>query len=249
MLIASTQRHHQALAPKPTPKTVPPQTTRSATEWVDVIKQRSTLSGLVEPLGVTVGLVSNAGENLGTLSDAASALFQGDLGGVGDSVSDLVETGYNPNGVGGAIYNSALGIKTASGVLVGGLEVYAGIKNDDKYLTMMGVADLVGASSHGARIADLDGVAFGLSVASTMAKTALVVLRPDDFSRTQKVKTILDSSGSVASAMLKSGFLVMPALGVSAVAGFGQIAYMNNEAFRSRVDAVLDRIFGPDKPQ
>ena len=47
--------------------------------------------------------------------------------------------------------------------------------------------------------------------------------------------------------MMKAGFLTVPALGVTAVAGIGQIAYMNHDGFRERVDKVLDKLFGPNK--
>lgn len=249
MLLQSTLRQEPISKTRPTPKAekeAAPQG-RTAGEWADLVKQRSTLTGLVEPLGVTVGYLSQATENLSVLADGGSALLSGDFDGVGESLSTLVDKGYNPEGLGGAIYNSALALKTVSGALVGGLEIYAGVKSQDKYLTMMGGADLVGAMGHGARLIDLDGTALGLSIASTAAKTALVLTKPEKYSRTQKVKTILDAGGSVASSMLKSGFLVVPALGVSAVAGVGQIAYMNHDGFRGRVDGLIDRVFGPEK--
>ena len=222
---------------------------KTAAEWADTVKQRSTLVNLVEPAGVVVGYLQNPIMNLKTLADGGSALFRGDFGGAGDALGTLVDRGYNPTGVGGAIYNSAQVIQTVSGAAVGGLEVYAGIKSGDKYLAYMGGADLVGAAGNAALLMNMDGVSLGLSIASNVAKTGLVLAKPEKYSRTQKVKSILDSSGAVASSMLKAGILTVPALGVSAVAGMGQLAYMNHEGFRNRVDKVIDKIFGPEKNQ
>jgi hypothetical protein len=220
---------------------------KTAAEWADTVKQRSTLVNLVEPAGVIVGYLSNPLLNLKTLADGGSALLKGNFGEVGDALGTIVERGYNPEGVGGAIYNSAQVLQTITGAAVGGLEVYAGLKTDDKFLTMMGGADLLGAAGNVALIANWDAASLGLSITSNVAKTALVLGKPKNFSRTQKVKSILDSSGAVASSMLRAGFLTVPALGVSAVAGIGQIAYMNHDGFRNRVDKVIDKVFGPEK--
>lgn len=251
MLIHSTRRLPPVSAVIPPQQKVedevPDSPKKSPTEWVDFIKRRSTLTGLVEPAGVTIGLISNPMLNLGSVAEAGSALIKGDFGGVGASLTEVVDRAYNPTGVGGAIYSSALGITALTGAVVGGLEVYAGVQNDDKYLTMMGIADLVGASSNVSRLVDMDGVALGLATASTVAKTALVLCKPKQFSRTQKVKTMLDATGSVSSALLKSGMLVPPALILSAVTGMGQTAYMNHAGFRGKVDDILDKVFGADK--
>ena len=220
---------------------------KTAAEWADLVKQRSTLVNLVEPAGVVVGYLSNPLMNLKTLADGGSALIRGDFGGAGDALGTLVDRGYNPTGVGGAIYNSAQVIQTLSGAAVGSLEVYAGVKSGDKYLAYMGGADLVGAAGNAALLMNMDGVSLGLSIASNVARTGLVLAKPEKYSRTQKVKSILDSSGAVASSMLKAGILTVPALGVSAVAGMGQLAYMNHEGFRNRVDKVIEKIFGPEK--
>jgi len=250
MLISSTKR---IPAPKPLPaKQAPAEVElggRSAADWADLVKQRSTLVGLVEPAGVVLGYLQNPLLNLRTLADGGSALLHGNFGEVGEALSTLVDRGYNPEGIGGVVYNSAQAMKALSGAAVGGLEVYAGVKSGDKYLAMMGGADLLGAAGTTALIFNWDAASLGLSVTSNVAKTALVLSKPEKYSRTQKVKTILDSSGAVASSMLKAGFLTVPALGVSAVAGLGQLAYMNHEGFRGKVDGVIDKVFGPEKPK
>ena len=257
MVISSTKR---AKRPSPSkPRTATPKKElikvdglpdgKTAAQWADVVKQRSTQVNLVEPAGVVVGYLSHPLMNLKTLADGGSALIHGNFGEAGEALGTLVDRGYNPTGVGGAIYNSAQVIQTISGAAVGGLEIYAGIKSEDKYLAFMGGADLVGAAGNAALLMNLDGASLGLSIASNVAKTGLVLAKPEKYSRTQKVKSILDSSGAVASSMLKAGILTVPALGVSAVAGMGQLAYMNHEGFRNRVDKVIDKIFGPEKKE
>lgn len=250
MLISSTKRPPGFKSPEKRPSPLRPEGLpdgKTAAQWADLVKQRSTLVNLVEPAGVIVGYLSHPMMNLRTLADGGAALIKGDFGGAGEAVSTLVERGYNPDGVGGAIYNSAQVIQTISGVAVGSLEVYAGVKNNDKYLTLMGGADLMGAAGNAALLANFDAASLGLSITSNVMKTGLVLAKPEQYSRTQKVKTILDASGAVASSMLKAGFLTLPALGVSAVAGMGQVAYMNHEGFRGKVDKVIDKVFGPDK--
>lgn len=216
---------------------------KSAEEWIDTIKSRSTLVGLVEPVGVAVGFVSQPMLNLRTLGEGASSIFKGDFGQAGEALNSLVGRAYDPHGIGGKIYDSAQVISAVTGAAVGGLEIYAGLKTKNKYLAMMGGADLVGAAGTTATLMDANGLGLALSIASTATKTGLVLARPKEYTRTQKVKTLLDASGSLASAMLKNGFLVAPALAVSAVAGVGQIAYMNHPGFRNKVDAIIDKIF------
>lgn len=217
---------------------------RSAKEWADVMKARGTLVGLVEPLGVTVGYLQTPGESFTMVKDTLSSLWSGDYQGVSDGIDKLAYKGYHPEGVGGAIYRSAQGLKAVTEGAVGALEVYAGITSNDKFLTAMGAADLVEACSKATRAFQFDGVSLGLSVAANFGRTALVAANLNKFSRTQKMKTFLDAGSSVASSMVKSGILVTPALAVMSVCGLGQLAYMNVPPVRTRVDGVLDRALG-----
>lgn len=226
----------------PADSTSQPKPTRTPEQWADLIKERSTLVGLAEPVGVVTGLLSQPMDNLRIVGDGASALVKGDMGGVNRSIDQISERALNPTGIPGGIYHSALVLRAASGLAVGGIEVYAGMKSKNPYLTAMGGADILGGLGTAALVGDLNGLALGLNLTATVAKTGLVLAKPKEYSRTQKVKTILDAGGSAASSMIKSGIMVTPALGVAAVAGVGQIAYMNHEGFRGRVDAILDRL-------
>lgn len=58
------------------------------------------------------------------------------------------------------------------------------------------------------------------------------------------MKTLFDCSGTVASTMLKTGILPIPALIANAVIGPVQMLYMNHEGFRHRVDGLIDRVSG-----
>lgn len=231
----------------PTQSTVLATEKRSAKEWADVVKARGTLVGLVEPLGVTVGYLQTPGETFEMVKDTASALWSGDYQGMSEGIDRLAYKGYHPDGVGGAIYRSAQGLKAVTEGAVGALEVYAGITSNDKFLTAMGGTDLVEAASKATRAFQLDGVSLGLSVAANVGRTVLVASNLDKFSRTQKMKTFLDAGSSVASSMVKSGILVTPALAVMSVCGLGQLAYMNVPAVRGKVDRLLDTAFGAEK--
>ncbi|MEW6282914.1 MAG: hypothetical protein AB1758_30155, partial [Candidatus Eremiobacterota bacterium] len=116
----------------------------------DEIKKRSTLVGLVEPLGVTVGLLSNPVENFHSLQTIATSLWHGDTSGAGAEIGRLVDRSMHPEGVGGVIYKSGLSLRAAVDGLVGGLEVYQGVKRRDPFLGMMGAADLVSGSASAA---------------------------------------------------------------------------------------------------
>lgn len=219
---------------------------KDAKYWAERVKARSTLTGLIEPLGITVGFLQTPGETLEMFGQTGSALLHGNLGKASEGFEKIAYKGYHPEGVGGAVYRSAQGIEAVTGGAVGALEVYAGMESKDKFLVMMGGADLVGALGSASRAASMDGLALGLSVASTVGRTALVATNLDKFSRTQKVKTFLDAGGSVASSMMKSGIWVTPAMAVMTACGLGQLAYMNVSSVRGKADKVLDRVFGPE---
>lgn len=206
----------------------------------DKIKQRSTLVGLVEPAGITLGLVSNPLENLESLRLIASSALHGDLGGAGREVTELVDRAMTPDGVAGLVYKSGLGLRAAVDGVVGGLELYHGIKNNDRYLRLMGVADLTSGVSTAAMAAGAPLVGLGLGLAAAAGKTYLVLKTPEEYSRIQKMKTLFDAAGAVSSGLLRSGVLIGPALVANAVLGPTQMLYMNHEGFRARADKAID---------
>lgn len=206
----------------------------------DKIKQRSTLVGLVEPAGMTVGLIGDFPATLDAVSSIGNAVLHGNFGLAGKELTDLVDRATHPEGIGGAIYKSGLGLKAATEGFVGGLEIYQGVKNKDLFLGLMGVADMMSASASASVAVGQPMVGLGLSLAATASKTAMVIARPDQYSRIQKVKTVFDGAGAISSSLLKAGILVGPALAANAVLGPTMMLYMNNEAFRNRADRVID---------
>lgn len=224
-------------APRPTRSEV-----ENAREWADIIKQRSTLVGLVEPAGLTLGLVSDAGTNLRSLGTIASSALRGDFDTAGQEIGDLVDRATHPTGVAGVIYSSGLFLKAGMDGLVGGLELYEGIRVKDKFLSMMGVADVVSGASHAVLAAGAPIAAMALSATAAAGKVALVVARPGEYSRIQKAKTFFDAAGAVSSSALKSGIAVMPALVANAVLGPTLMLYMNHEGFRTKADELIDKI-------
>lgn len=220
--------------------TTPASTILEGRNLADKIKQRSTLVGLVEPAGIGLGVVTNPLENWQSVQLIAGAALSGNLGEAGKEVTQLVDRAMNPDGMAGVVYKSGLGLRAAMDGMVGGLELYQGIKNDDKYLKWMGAADLVTGVSTAAVAVGQPIVGLGLGLTASAAKTYLVLRNPGEYSRIQKVKTLFDTAGCVSSGLLKAGVFIGPALVMNAVFGPTQMLYMNNEKFREKADRAID---------
>jgi hypothetical protein len=206
----------------------------------DQIKSRATLVGLIEPAGITLGLAMTPMQTWDSVSTIASAAFHGNMGDAGKEVGELVDRAMHPGGMAGVVYKSGLGLRAAVDGVVGGLELYQGFKNNDKYLKWMGAADMVTCASTASVAVGQPIVGLGLGLTAAAAKTYLVLKNPDEYSRIQKVKTLFDAAGAVSSGMLKAGFFIGPALAMNAVFGPTQMLYMNNEKFREKADKVID---------
>ena len=194
----------------------------------------------MEPAGIVLGVATHPTENFHAVQTIAGAVFHGHLGEAGHGVSQLVDKAMHPDGVAGVVYKSGLGLRAAVDGVVGGLELYQGIQNDDQYLKWMGAADLVTCAATSSVALGAPMVGLGLGLAASAAKTYLVLANPEEYSRIQKVKTLFDAAGCVSSGMLKAGILIGPALVMNAVFGPTQMLYMNNEKFRARADQVID---------
>lgn len=209
-------------------------------DTIDTLKARSTLVGLVEPLSMAGGLAVNAGDTFSSVGTLASSLVHGDMGVAGDAMSHLVDRAFHPEGILGVTYRGGMAAEAVVGGLVGGLEIREGIKNKDSYLAWMGGADLLGSAASAATAVGSPAVGMGLSIACSAAKVALVARRPDQYSRVQKVATLFDAGGSISSAMLRAGVMVVPALVANALLGPTKMLYMNWDAFRARADRAID---------
>ena len=209
-------------------------------DLIDTIKRRSTLIGLVEPAAIFGSLALNGSETIHTVGDAASSLFHGDFGGAATEVQTLVGNAYHPNGVLGGVYKVGVGAQAVTGAVVGGLEIRQGIKTKDHFQTMMGAADLVGASSIAAVALGNPTVGMGLGIACSAAKVGMVLYKPERYTRIQKVDTTFGALGAVTNGMMKAGVAVVPALIAGAILGPTQMLYMNNDKFRAKADKAID---------
>lgn len=228
----------------------PPRLTAIArsNDIVDEIKARSTLVALVQPAAWIGQLASHPAATAHTLGDIAVHVVHGEISTAGGELGGLVNGAMHPTGIAGGIYHAGLYAQAGVDALVGGVELYYGVKGKDTALKMMGAADLVGSASSVVFALGDGGAALGLNIASNTAKAAMVLLRPHDYSRIQKAKTVFDAVASMSSALMKAGIAPVPAL--AGYVGFGvtQIVYMNSKAFRGKVDAAVDWILAHLKP-
>lgn len=207
---------------------------------IDELKRRSTLIGAVQPVTMFGGLAQHPLQTWDTLSQIGSATLHGDFSSAGTQIGDLGKRLTHPDGIAGGIYRGTLFLETGAGAAIGGLEVYQGIKNHDKFLGIMGGADLLSAGSALGFALSGSAPAFALGLASTATKVGLVLARPNDYSRTQKIKVLTDAAGSIPSLMLKAGILPLPAMIGNAVIGPAQLLYMNSTWVQTRVDKAID---------
>lgn len=230
-------------SPSPASRTAvrpPPRSVQSARAWADTIKQRSTLVGLVQPAGILVGLAANPMASVTAAESIAGSVVHGNLGAAVGQLKQQVIRATHPTGVGGIIFRSGLSLGAATDSTVGVLEMCGGLHAKDKYLAMMGGADLLTGASEAAMAAGIGIPAVALSVAAASAKTALVLARPHQYSRIQKVKTLCDAAQAVSTSMILAGVGVVPAMAVDALVGPAEMLYMNSRRFRAGVDHLID---------
>jgi len=213
---------------------------KEARELIDTLKRRSTLVGAVQPVAMFAGLAEHPVQTWNALSGTVSSLAHGDLGAAGDQIGHLGTTITHPTGISGHVYRSTLYLQTGVGAVVGGLEVYQGVKNKDKYLGILGGADILSAGSAFSFAMSGSAPAMGLGIASTITKVGLVLSRPKEYSRVQKVKVLMDAAGSVPSLMLKAGFLPLPAMIGNLIIGPTELLYMNSPWMQKKVDSGVE---------
>ena len=207
---------------------------------IDELKRRSTLIGAVQPLTMFGGLAEHPVQTWDALGHIGSSALHGDFSTSGHQIGELGQKLTHPDGVAGGVYRGTLFLETGTGALIGGLEVYHGVKNKDKYLGIMGGADLLSAGSALGFALSGSTAAFGLGLASTATKVGLVLAHPKDYSRVQKIKVLTDAAGSIPSLMLKAGVLPVPAMIGNAIIGPGQLLYLNSPWVQTRVDHAID---------
>ncbi|MBM3461089.1 MAG: hypothetical protein FJX76_03210 [Armatimonadetes bacterium] len=211
-----------------------------ALDTVDDIKARSTLVALVQPAAWITELASHPAQTGAVLAQVGSNLASGNIGAAGAALGGLLGQAVNPTGIARGVYMTGLYMQAGVDALVGAVELHAGFRDNNNALKLMAGADFIGSASSVAFALGNGGTALGLNLASSGARLALIVARPQDYSRIQKAKTVFDGIASASSALMKAN--IAPVAGLVGYIGFGvtQIVYMNNAGFRGRVDAAVD---------
>jgi hypothetical protein len=223
-----------------------------ARDVVDVIKRRSTLVDAVEPLSMAGGLAEHPMRTWSALKGMGSELMHGQVSKLAHDAGQFEVTTAHPDGIAGFAYKNALFVTTGIDSLVGGIEIYQGVKAHDKYLCFMGGADLMAAGSACAFGLSGSTAAMGLGIASAATMAALVLARPKEYSHVQKVMAVTDAIATVPTVMLKAGFLPVPAMIADAVVSPAVMLYMNNSWVREHLDKagawVAHHLPHPHKP-
>lgn len=222
---------------------------RSGRELIDLLKRRSSLLDLSDPLIITTGLALKPGQTLGDLKAIGSSLVAGDLGEAVGGIGELVDTAYRPEGALGVAYRGGLALRAGVDGVIGAIEIREGIKQKDLYLGLMGGADIVGAASTASIAAGAPIAGLALSSVSSAAKVGMVLFRGESYSRIQKMDTLFDAAGAVVSTTLRTGLATVPALVLNAVIGPLQLVYMNHSGFRERVDGAIDWVIDRIRPK
>lgn len=207
-----------------------------------MFKRRSTLINLIDPTAMTLSLALRPVETGNAALGVVRSLLGGDTEQASQGLKGLVASAVNPQGNLKHMYRGGqiLGAVVDGGI--GIMEMAEGLSSGNRYLTALGTADLIGGTASGVIAAGFPTVSLGFTVLSAAAKTGLVVARPQQFTRIQKAKTVFDAGSAVCHSMLRAQIAVVPALIGSALLGPTQILYMNSDAFRTRVDALVDRV-------
>jgi hypothetical protein len=203
---------------------------------VDSIKRRATLVDLVEPLAMVGGLAEHPVNTLKALQGMGSSLAHGDLTTLGQQFSRFEVSTTHPQGIAGLAYKNSLFVSTGVYGLVGGAEIVEGAKAHDKYLALMGGADLMAAGSECAFGLSSAPVAIGLGIASAVSLAALVLGRPRHYSHMQKVIALGNAASTIPAVLLQAGRMPVPATIAAAIISPAVMLYANSSWARTHID-------------
>ncbi|MHB2016437.1 MAG: hypothetical protein ACYCW6_05765 [Candidatus Xenobia bacterium] len=225
--------------PRPTPEPSLDPKVMHGRDLADDIKGRSTLVGLVEPVGVVAGLATHPGQTW----SAASQLF-GDVvhhpGNIPGDVGSISKLAMHPTGIPGIIYNSGVGLSAAVTGVVGGVELYEGIKNHDKFYGGVGAVDLASASSGVCVMVGQPIAGVAVSAVTAAARLGLVFAKPKEFSRIQKAQAVFTGLSACTQSLMQASVLPGPATFVAGAVGTAQILYFNVPSVRNGVNHAVD---------
>lgn len=222
--------------PQPDPSPEP----SSYLPLIDRLKRRSGLVNMLDPMAMTLSLVTRPSATYQSLSHIAGALVGGQTQAATAEIERLVSQAVNPRAPYSYAYRGGQILGAVMDGSIGGLEIAEGIQKRDPFLVAMGAADVLGGTSSAVVAAGHPTVSLAMTLVASGAKTALVASRPQSFTRIQIMKTCFEAGFAVSTSMLRAGVAVVPALGAQAVLGLTEILYMNVPAFQKKADVALD---------
>ena len=179
----------------------------------DHFKRMETLSEVLEPIGMGVGVVSHAGELWQAAGSVAHSVSQGDLAGATVQANGLVKDVVDPEGGAGEFIHKAGQVMKATSLgVLGSMEIHQAVKNRDLSLGILGGAEVVMGLSAAAASLHQGGIALGLCAVSSVAKAGMMIARPQDYSRLQKVTTACEIGEAVGETLLEAGVAPLAAL-------------------------------------
>lgn len=230
--------------PTPQPGPTPPSPPDKNLELIDTLKRRSSLVNMLDPVGMTLGLVCTPGQTWGELSNIGGHLLHGQTGAAQTAVEGLVHRAVNPGAPFSYLYRGGQWAGAGVDGAIGVLEIRQGLKTKNAPMVAMGVADYIGGTSSAAVAAGFPGASLAMTVCAAALKTGLVACRPHDFTQIQRMKTVFDAGFAVSSSMLRAGVGVVPALCIQSALGLTELAYMNHTGFREKTDKAVYWLVG-----
>lgn len=233
------------------PPTPPPPEDRTA-KLIDTLKRRSSIVNMLDPVAMTLSLVSKPLETFSSVTHIAGAVFSGQTSDAQAQIESLVHRAVHPVAPYSYAYKGGQVLGAVVDGTVGALEIAQGVRHGDPYMGMMGMADVLGGTASAVVAAGFPGTSLVMTLAAAGAKSGVVLANPGGFTRVQKMKTCFDASFAVATSMLRAGVGVVPALGAQALLATTELAYMNHEGFQQGADAAIDwvgaKIYGAQEP-
>lgn len=229
----------EPLEPKP-PGPGPDPVEPSYLPLIDRLKRRSGLVNMLDPMAMTLSMVTQPAATYQSLSHIAGALAGGQTQSATAEIEKLVSQAVNPRAPYSYAYRGGQILGAVMDGSIGGLEIAEGLNKRDPFLVAMGAADVLGGTSSAVVAAGYPTVSLAMTLVASGAKTALVASRPQSFTRIQIMKTCFEAGFAVSTSMLRAGVGVVPALGTQAVLGVTELLYMNVPSFQKKADVVLD---------
>lgn len=219
-------------------------------DMADHFKRLETLSEVVEPIGMAVGVAGHPGEIWRAMGDVAHSTAQGDFGTATSQANTLVKDVVHPEGgAGEVIHKAGLVMKAAGAGVLGGMEIQQAIKNRDLSLGILGGAEVTMGLSAAAACMHQGGLALGLVAVAAAAKTGMMIAHPEDYSRLQKVATVCEVAEAVGEGMLEAGVVPLAALALRVGAPIVGALYANHHGTEQRVDRAIDWTAQRVRPQ